>query len=62
MPYLRGGCLHFLSKYDIIEKIHGKETNNLKTSDFYYDLPQELIAQTPLQQRACRAQRALSQR
>jgi S-adenosylmethionine:tRNA ribosyltransferase-isomerase len=23
----------------------------MKTSDFYYDLPEELIAQTPLQQR-----------
>ena len=23
----------------------------MKTSDFYFDLPQELIAQTPLQQR-----------
>lgn len=23
----------------------------MKTSDFYYDLPQELIAQTPIQQR-----------
>lgn len=23
----------------------------MKTSDFYYDLPQELIAQTPLEQR-----------
>ena len=23
----------------------------MKTSDFYYDLPQELIAQTPLQRR-----------
>ena len=25
--------------------------SNLKTEDFYYDLPEELIAQTPLQQR-----------
>ena len=25
--------------------------NRLKTSDFYYDLPQELIAQTPLDRR-----------
>ena len=24
---------------------------DMKTSDFYYDLPQELIAQTPIQQR-----------
>ena len=23
----------------------------MKTSDFYYDLPEELIAQTPLEQR-----------
>ncbi|MEG0756036.1 MAG: S-adenosylmethionine:tRNA ribosyltransferase-isomerase, partial [Oscillospiraceae bacterium] len=23
----------------------------MKTSDFYYDLPQELIAQTPLERR-----------
>ena len=28
-----------------------KETKALKTSDFYYDLPQELIAQTPLERR-----------
>ena len=28
-----------------------KRGTNLKTSDFYYDLPEELIAQTPLQQR-----------
>ena len=28
-----------------------KGTNFLKTSDFYYDLPQELIAQTPLERR-----------
>ena len=28
-----------------------KRAMTLKTSDFYYDLPQELIAQTPLQQR-----------
>lgn len=28
-----------------------KRAKQLKTSDFYYDLPQELIAQTPLQQR-----------
>ncbi len=28
-----------------------KEVISLKTSDFYYDLPEELIAQTPLQQR-----------
>lgn len=28
-----------------------KRENVLKTSDFYYDLPQELIAQTPLEQR-----------
>lgn len=27
------------------------DLNNLKTSDFYYDLPEELIAQTPLEPR-----------
>ena len=25
--------------------------NNFKTSDFYYDLPEELIAQTPIKER-----------
>ena len=25
----------------------------MKTSDFYYDLPKELIAQTPLENRDC---------
>ena len=25
--------------------------NDMKTSDFYYDLPQELIAQTPIEPR-----------
>lgn len=29
-----------------------KEENNMKTSDFYYDLPQELIAQDPLEDRS----------
>ena len=28
-----------------------KRATDLKTSDFYYDLPQELIAQTPLERR-----------
>ncbi len=37
--------------WSIIWKNTGKGRNFLKTSDFYYDLPQELIAQTPLQQR-----------
>ena len=27
------------------------DLNNLKKTDFYYDLPQELIAQTPLEPR-----------
>ena len=27
------------------------EEKKLKTHDFYYDLPEELIAQTPLEQR-----------
>lgn len=36
----------------IIDKdFEKKRAKNLKTSDFYYDLPQELIAQTPLEQR-----------
>ena len=30
---------------------NGKREKVLKTSDFYYDLPQELIAQTPLERR-----------
>ena len=28
------------------------EEEKMKTSDFYYDLPQELIAQTPLKERS----------
>ena len=31
---------------------NNKEATNLKTSDFYYDLPQNLIAQTPLADRS----------
>ena len=27
------------------------DINNMKRSDFYYDLPQELIAQTPVEPR-----------
>lgn len=36
-------------RYNI--RITRKRDETLKTSDFYYDLPQELIAQTPLAQR-----------
>jgi len=32
--------------------IRERNSNTLKTSDFYYDLPQELIAQTPLKDRS----------
>ena len=32
-------------------KIVLKEERHLKKSDFYFDLPQELIAQTPLERR-----------
>ena len=28
-----------------------RDLTTMKTSDFYYDLPQELIAQTPLDKR-----------
>ena len=31
--------------------VNEKVKTDLKTSDFYYDLPQELIAQHPLEQR-----------
>lgn len=31
--------------------LNEREKTNLKTSDFYYDLPDELIAQTPLEKR-----------
>ncbi len=43
--------LQIAALWSIIWKNAGKGRNFLKTSDFYYDLPQELIAQTPLQQR-----------
>ena len=34
-----------------IERMHGFWRMTVKTHDFWYDLPEELIAQTPLQQR-----------
>ena len=54
MKVRRKGCgrLHFFRACAIIQQdIHGKRAEALKTSDFYYDLPQELIAQTPLERR-----------
>lgn len=54
MKVRRKGCgrLHFFRACAIIQQdIHGKRAETLKTSDFYYDLPQELIAQTPLERR-----------
>ena len=32
--------------------VEGDRFENMKTSDFYYDLPQELIAQDPLEDRS----------
>ena len=37
--------------YDILDESMRIERHIVKTSDFYYDLPQELIAQTPLERR-----------
>ncbi len=37
---------------DHMEKISDPETSAMKTSDFYFDLPQELIAQDPLEDRS----------
>ena len=54
MKVARKGCrrLHFFLLCAIIQQdIYGKRAKTLKTSDFYYDLPQELIAQTPLERR-----------
>ena len=33
------------------DRVTKSEEFNLKTHDFYYDLPEELIAQTPLERR-----------
>ena len=37
--------------YDILDESMRIERHIVKTSDFYFDLPQELIAQTPLERR-----------
>ena len=39
-------------KYAGYQMIRKKEYRSMKTSDFYYDLPQELIAQDPLEDRS----------
>ena len=38
------------------------DINNMKRSDFYYDLPQELIAQTPVEPRNASRMMQLSQK
>ena len=43
-PVLNGKTAHFTKKK--------YEENEMKTSDFYYDLPEELIAQDPLEDRS----------
>ena len=43
-PALNGKTAHFMKKK--------YEENEMKTSDFYYDLPEELIAQDPLEDRS----------
>ncbi len=54
MKYLRRLCKRLKSflQYGIIQQeFVGKRAEALKTSDFYYELPPELIAQTPLERR-----------
>ena len=54
MKYRRRLCkrLKFFLQYGIIlQEFVGKRAEALKTSDFYYELPPELIAQTPLERR-----------
>ena len=51
MPSARTRCLQTPPEWSIMKKIEEKRRKDLKTSDFYYDLPQELIAQTPLERR-----------
>ena len=40
-----------MTKSSIISWLLGTEDDNVKTQDFWYDLPEELIAQTPLEHR-----------
>ena len=55
----RGKICVFLSKGKEVERMENKQkeivnervATDLKTSDFYYELPQELIAQHPLERR-----------
>ena len=54
MKYLRRLCKRlksFLQYGIILQEFVGKRAEALKTSDFYYELPPELIAQTPLERR-----------
>ena len=54
MKYRRRLCKRLKSflQYGIIQQeFVGKRAEALKTSDFYYELPPELIAQTPLERR-----------
>ena len=54
MKYRRRLCKRlksFLQYGIILQEFVGKRAEALKTSDFYYELPPELIAQTPLERR-----------
>ena len=54
MKYHRRLCKRlksFLQYGIILQEFVGKRAEALKTSDFYYELPPELIAQTPLERR-----------